>query len=204
MSVPSNEHWKYRNSVPQINLLTPCQPPNLVQFSRDWNFYLSPQELVTPMSPAELAAYGNSLAPSLNQLRMDSSVQNFSQITVSRKTVATDDQNSAFTSTLGGSLINDTTSGFNNSRFAPNPLPGATSGTYTTTPITNTPNGTFLPAPAAGVGAVLTVTIGAVNAVSSVVVTSGGSGYAIGDTLTIPAAQILGATADLTIFYWKR
>ena len=199
MSVPSNEQWKYRNSVPQINLLTPCQPPNLVQFSRDWNFYLSPQELVTPMSPAELAAYDKSLAPSLNQLRMDSSVQNFSQITVSRKTVATDDQNSAFTSTLGGSLINDTTSGFNNSRFAPNPLPGATSGTYTTTPITNTPNGTCC-TKAAGVGAVLTVTIGAFNAVSSVVVTSGGSGYAIGDTLTIPAAQILGATADLTIF----
>ena len=93
MSVPSNEQWKYRNSVPQINLLTPCQPPNLVQFSRDWNFYLSPQELVTPMSPEELAAYDKSLAPSLNQLRVDSSVQNFSQITVSRKTVATDDQN---------------------------------------------------------------------------------------------------------------
>ena len=93
MSVPSNEQWKYRNSVPQINLLTPCQPPNLVQFSTDWNFYLSPQELVTPMSPEELAAYDKSLAPKLNQLRVDSSVQNFSQITVSRKTVATDDQN---------------------------------------------------------------------------------------------------------------
>ena len=190
MSVPSNEQWKYRNSVPQINLLTPCQPPNQVQFSRDWNFYLSPQELVTPMSPAELAAYDKSLAPSLNQLRMDSSVQNFSQITVSRKTVATDDQNSAFTSTLGGSLINDTTSGFNNSRFAPNQLPGASNGVYNnTTPTTD----------GAGVGAVLTVTIGAFNAVSSVVVTSGGSGYAVGDTLTIPAA-IFGATADLTIF----
>ena len=82
MSVPSNEQWKYRNSVPQINLLTPCQPPNLVQFSTDWNFYLSPQELVTPMSPEELAAYDKSLAPKLNQLRVDSSVQNFSQITV--------------------------------------------------------------------------------------------------------------------------
>ena len=131
MSVPSNEHWKYRNSVPQINLLTPCQPPNLVQFSRDWNFYLSPQELVTPMSPAELAAYGNSLAPSLNQLRMDSSVQNFSQITVSRKTVATDDQNSAFTSTLGGSLINEHHFGFFIIRGSPLihsrvPLPGPT------------------------------------------------------------------------------
>jgi len=101
MSIPSNEQWKYRNSVPQINLLTPCQPPNLVQFSRDWNFYLNPQELVTPLPPwptlrmsaEELAAYDKSLAPKLNQLRVDSSVQNFSQITVSRKTVVTDDQN---------------------------------------------------------------------------------------------------------------
>jgi len=191
MSIPSNEQWKYRNSVPQLNLLTPCQPPNLVQFSRDWNFYLSPQELVTPMSPAELAAYDKSLAPKLNQLRVDSSIQNFSQITVSRKTVATDDQNSAFTSTPGGSLTNDSTSsppGFNNSQFGPNPLPGAGASVYFTNPTTD----------GAGIGAILIVTIGAGNTVSSVVVTSGGSGYAIGDTLTIPAAQ-LGATSDLTI-----
>ena len=191
--IPSNEQWKYRNSVPQLNLLTPCQPPNLVQFSRDWNFYLNPQELVTPMSPAELAAYDKSLAPKLNQLRVDSSVQNFSQITVSRKTVATDDQNSAFTSTIGGSLINDITltpPGFNNSQFGPNPLPNAIVGPNITNPTTD----------GAGGGAVLTVTIGAGNTVSSVVVTSGGSGYAVGDILTIPVGQIAGATSDLTVF----
>ena len=193
MSIPSNEQWKYRNSVPQLNLLTPCQPPNLVQFSRDWNFYLSPQELVTPMSPEELTAYGNSLAPKLNQLRMDSSIQNFSQITVSRKTVATDDQNSAFTSSLGGSLMSNNTPnpGFDNTQFSPNPLPGASNGVYNTNPTTD----------GAGTGAVLTVTItGGTGNVQTVVVASGGIGYAVGDVLTIPAAQILGATADLIVF----
>ena len=195
--LPQNR-WQYRNKVPPINLLTPCQPPNLVQFSREWNFYLDPiqqqHESGGPMTDAELAAYDKSLAPSLNQLRIDSSIQNFSQITVSRKTVATDDQNSAFTSTPSGSLTNDSTStppGFNNSQFGPNPLPGASNGVYNTTPTTD----------GAGSGAVLTVTItGGTGNVQTVVVTSGGSGYAIGDVLTIPAAQIGGATADLIVF----
>jgi len=277
-----SNHWKHRNSVPQINLLTPCQPPNLVQFSRDWNFYLSPQELVTPMSPAELAAYDKSLAPKLNQLRVDSSVQNFSQITVSRKTVATDDQNTeqiagteedipvvlqtqenvslagpkwikppvngvaqlsnllnggngypvngftrkVETQSLTGcgvgltvsinvtagviegvnicdegenyhigdkiSIINplatslDTSNIITNvplTNFAPNPLPGATLGVNTIlNPITS----------GSGSGATIVVTIGLFNVVTSVVATDGGSGYAVGDTITIPAGQIAG------------
>ena len=291
-NIPTNEQWKYRNSVPQINLLTPCQPPNLVQFSRDWNFYLSPQELVTPlppwptlrMSPAELAAYDKSLAPKLNQLRVDSSVQNFSQITVSRKTVATDDQNTeqivgtgedipvvlqtqenvslaapklikppvngvaqlsnllnggngypdngftrkVETQSLTGcgvgltvsinvtagviesvnicdegenyhtgdkiSIINPLATSLDTStiitNFGPNPLAGATPGFNTiSNPITS----------GSGSGATIVVTVGLVNLVTSVVATVGGSGYAVGDTITIPAGQITGSTVDLVI-----
>jgi len=124
---------------------------------------------------------------------MDSSIQNFSQITVSRKTVATDDQNSAFTSSLGGSLMSNNTPnpGFDNTQFSPNPLPGASNGVYNTNPTTD----------GAGTGAVLTVTItGGTGNVQTVVVASGGIGYAVGDVLTIPAAQILGATVDLIVF----
>jgi len=290
MSIPSNEQWKYRNSVPQINLLTPCQPPNLVQFSRDWNFYLNPQELVTPLPPwptlrmsaEELAAYDKSLAPKLNQLRVDSSVQNFSQITVSRKTVVTDDQNTeqivgngedipvvlqtqenvslaapklikppvngvaqlsnllnggngypingftrkVETQSLTGcgvgltvsinvtagviesvnicdegenyhtgdkiSIINplvtslDTSNIITNvplTNFAPNSLTGASPGVNTiSNPITS----------GSGSGATIVVTIGLFNVVTSVVATDGGSGYAVGDTITILAGQIAG------------
>jgi len=298
MSIPSNEQWKYRNSVPQINLLTPCQPPNLVQFSRDWNFYLNPQELVTPLPPwptlrmsaEELAAYDKSLAPKLNQLRVDSSVQNFSQITVSRKTVVTDDQNTeqivgngedipvvlqtqenvslaapklikppvngvaqlsnllnggngypingftrkVETQSLTGcgvgltvsinvtagviesvnicdegenyhtgdkiSIINplvtslDTSNIITNvplTNFAPNSLTGASPGVNTiSNPITS----------GSGSGATIVVTIGLFNVVTSVVATDGGSGYAVGDTITILAGQIAGpSTVPLVI-----
>lgn len=223
MSVPSNEHWKYRNSVPQINLLTPCQTPNLVQFSRDWNFYLSPQELVTPMSPAELAAYDKSLAPSLNQLRVNSSVQNFSQITVSRKTVATDDQNTEQiagtvedipvvlqtqenVSLAGPKWIKPPVNGVSqlalNSSLAGLLVAGSNfSGIKLQEPglggsasITNTP----VTSSGAGVGATLSLTV-LIGIVTSITVISQGSGYQVGDSIFVSSVALGGSANNLVI-----
>jgi hypothetical protein len=223
MSVPSNEHWKYRNSVPQINLLTPCQTPNLVQFSRDWNFYLSPQELVTPMSPAELAAYDKSLAPSLNQLRVNSSVQNFSQITVSRKTVATDDQNTEQiagtvedipvvlqtqenVSLAGPKWIKPPVNGVSqlalNSSLAGLLVAGSNfSGIKLQEPglggsasITNTP----VTSSGAGVGATLSLTV-LIGIVTSITVISQGSGYQVGDLIFVSSVALGGSANNLVI-----
>lgn len=223
MPVPSNEHWKYRNSVPQINLLTPCQPPNLVQFSRDWNFYLSPQELVTPMSPEELAAYDKSLAPSLNQLQVDSSIQNFSQITVSRKTVATDDKNTEQivgteedipvvlqtqedVSLAGPKWIKPPVNGVAQLSLNPSlagllqmtnfagivvvePGPGG-NAVITNAPVTSS---------GAGVGATLTLNVNTVTGnVTSITVTSQGSGYQVGDSIFV-SSVLLGTVNNLQI-----
>ena len=71
-----------------------------------------------------------------------------------------------------------------------NPLAGATAGVYNCIPTTTT--GT-------GVGAVLLVTINVGSVIGGVQVVSSGGGYGVGDTITIPASQITGATADLVI-----
>lgn len=226
MSIPSNEQWKYRNSVPQLNLLTPCQPPNLVQFSRDWNFYLSPQELVTPMSPEELAAYDKSLAPSLNQLRVDSSVQNFSQITVSRKTVATDDQNTEQivgtgedipnvlqtqedVSLAGPKWIKPPVNGVSqlalNSSLAGLLVAGSNfsgnilqePGTGGSAAIANA----AVTSSGAGVGATLSLTVDnlVTGNVTSITVISQGSGYQVGDTIFVSSVVLGGSANNLKI-----
>ncbi len=221
-----SNHWKHRNSVPQINLLTPCQPPNLVQFSRDWNFYLSPQELVTPMSPEELAAYDKSLAPSLNQLRVDSSVQNFSQITVSRKTVATDDQNTEQiagtvedipvvlqtqenVSLAGPKWIKPPVNGVSqlalNSSLAGLLVAGSNfSGTILQEPglggsasIANA----AVTSSGAGVGATLSLTVDnlVTGNVTSITVISQGSGYQVGDLIFVSSVALGGSANNLII-----
>ena len=73
--------------------------------------------------------------------------------------------------------------------FNPNPIPGAATGVYncTTTSL------------GVGTGAILKVTISAGGNVDSVEVLSSGGGYALLDTVTVPLAQITGATADLVV-----
>jgi len=75
--------------------------------------------------------------------------------------------------------------------FAPNSLTGASPGVNTiSNPITS----------GSGSGATIVVTIGLFNVVTSVVATDGGSGYAVGDTITILAGQIAGpSTVPLVI-----
>tara|TARA_B100001250_G_scaffold407805_1_gene429176 strand:+ start:872 stop:2770 length:1899 start_codon:yes stop_codon:yes gene_type:complete len=224
-NIPTNEQWKYRNSVPQINLLTPCQPPNQVQFSRDWNFYLSPQELVTRMTQEELAAYDKSLAPSLNQLRVNSSIQNYDQITVSRKTVATDDQNTEQivgtekdipailqtqenVSLAAPKLIKPPVNG-----IAQLTLLNNSAGQLTTTPglffssvvVTQQPGGgvsnTFNNVPTltsgSGSGAILDIVLVGGNVTNAVVVNPG-LGYQVGDLLTVTAVSL--GTPDPLVF----
>jgi hypothetical protein len=64
----------------------------------------------------------------------------------------------------------------------------ANTGTYT---------GLITTSSGAGNGAILTVVINPVGTVSTVSVTSPGNGYSVGDTLTVAAALIAGATTDL-------
>ena len=74
--------------------------------------------------------------------------------------------------------------------YSPSPiLPTATAGVYNCIPTTT---GT-------GVGAVLLVTINVGSVIGGVQVVSSGGGYGVGDTITIPASQITGATVDLVI-----
>ena len=74
--------------------------------------------------------------------------------------------------------------------FAPNSLIGATPGVNTiSNPITS----------GSGSGATIVVVIGLGSVVTSVVATVAGSGYAVGDTITILAGQITGSTVDLVI-----
>jgi hypothetical protein len=175
------------------------------------------------MSPAELAAYDKSLAPSLNQLRVDSSVQNFSQITVSRKTVATDDQNTEQiagtvedipvvlqtqenVSLAGPKWIKPPVNGVSqlalNSSLAGLLVAGSNfSGIKLQEPglggsasITNTP----VTSSGAGVGATLSLTV-LIGIVTSITVISQGSGYQVGDLIFVSSVALGGSANNLVI-----
>ena len=64
----------------------------------------------------------------------------------------------------------------------------ASAGTYTSLGTTGSISGT---------GAVLSVTLDTTSSISSVTVTSGGSGYAIGETLSVTGSLITGGVTDL-------
>ena len=189
-------------------------------------FYVLPQKLITPMSPAELAAYGNSLAPHLNQLRMDSSVQNFSQITVSRKTVATDDQNTEQivgtgedipnvlqtqedVSLAGPKWIKPPVNGVSqlalNSSLAGLLVAGSNfagiilqePGTGGLAVIANA----AVTSSGAGVGATLSLTVDnlVTGNVTSITVISQGSGYQVGDSIFVSSVVLGGSANNLEI-----
>jgi hypothetical protein len=178
------------------------------------------------MSPAELAAYDKSLAPSLNQLRVDSSVQNFSQITVSRKTVATDDQNTEQiagtvedipvvlqtqenVSLAGPKWIKPPVNGVSqlalNSSLAGLLVAGSNfSGNILQEPglggsasITNT----AVTSSGAGVGATLSLTVDnlVTGNVTSITVISQGSGYQVGDSIFVSSVVLGGSANNLEI-----
>ena len=48
-----------------------------------------------------------------------------------------------------------------------------------------------------GTGAILNVTLDTTSSISSVTVTNGGSGFVVGETLTVPSASLAGGAADL-------
>ena len=80
-------------------------------------------------------------------------------------------------------------------------IPGVLLGNFTT-PIPNAQAGVYnctTTSSGGGTGAILKVTISAGGNVDSVEVLSSGGGYALLDTVTVPAAQISSATADLVV-----
>ena len=79
-------------------------------------------------------------------------------------------------------------------------IPGVLLGNFTT-PILNAQAGVYncTTTSVGGTGAILKVTISAGGNVDSVEVLSSGGGYAQGDTVTVPAAQITGAAVPLDV-----